>query len=157
VLAQPTSLVCWATVFTMMYSWRRQSSIPIRDAVNAVGERYATMFDENRAMPPADFLPFLGTARMVHEPMINLTIEGWEQKLRRHGLLWVGTMNTDFSGRHSRIIEGMSGNGSTAGTSMKIIDPDGGRRYDETFSVFLRKYEEAFTAHNDVYFQIRHY
>lgn len=37
-LAQPTSLVCWATVFTMMYSWRRQSPIAIRDAVNAVSD-----------------------------------------------------------------------------------------------------------------------
>jgi hypothetical protein len=47
-------------------------------------------------------------------------------------------MDTDFSGRHSRIIKRMTSNGTTAGTS-KIIDPDGGRRYDEAFSVFLRK------------------
>lgn len=157
VLAQPTSLVCWATVFTMMYSWRRQVSVPIRQAVGDVDARFARMFDDNHAIPPQDFIPFLSTARMTHEPMINLTIEGWEEKLRRHGLLWVGTMNTDYSGRHSRIVEGMQGDGSTSGTSMKIIDPDGGRRYDETFAEFLRKYEAAFTAHDDIYYQIRHY
>lgn len=89
--------------------------------------------------------------------MIKLAIAAWGEKLRRHGLLWVGTMNTDCSGRHSRITEGLLGNGSPAGTSMKIIDPDGGRRYDEAFRVFLRKYEEAFTPGNDVYYQIRHY
>jgi hypothetical protein len=125
--------------------------------VATVGASYATMFDANQALPPSEFIPFLRAARMSHEPMINLTIEGWEQKLRTHGLLWVGTMNTDYSGRHSRVIEGMSGNGQPNGTIMKIIDPDGGRRYDETFQVFLRKYETAFTAHSDTYFQIRHY
>jgi hypothetical protein len=157
VLAQPTSLVCWATVYTMMNSWRRQLSLSIPDAVGAVGARYAAMFAANEAMPPEDFIPFLRAAGMNHEPMVNLTIEGWEQKLRSHGLLWVGTMNTDNSGRHSRIIEGMSGNGSTGGTTVKIIDPDGGRRYDEPFTTFLSKYESAFTARNDTYYQIRHY
>jgi hypothetical protein len=157
VLAQPTNMVCWATVYTMMYSWRRQESVPIRDAVALVGANYARMFDRNEGLPPSDFVPFLRAARMSHEPMINLTIEAWEQKLRCHGLLWVGTMNTDYSGRHSRIIAGMSGDGRPEGTTMKILDPDGGRRYDETFTVFLRKYETAFTAGNDTYYQIRHY
>ena len=157
VLAQPTSLVCWATVYTMMVSWRRQLSQSIPAAVGAVGARFATMFGANQAMPPGDFIPFLQAAGMAHEPMVNLTIAGWEQKLRSHGLLWVGTMNTDYSLRHSRIIEGISGDGSPGGTRMKIIDPDGGRRYDEPFTTFLSKYESAFTGGNDLYYQIRHY
>ena len=156
-LAQPTSLVCWATVYTMMNCWRRQMSVPIHDAVAAVGARFATMFDNNQALPPADFIPFLRSAGMSHEPMANLTIATWEQKLRNYGLLWVGTMNGDFSGRHSRIIEGMTGNGQPNGTMMKIIDPDGGLRYTEPFMTFLSKYEHAFTLANDIYFQIRHY
>jgi len=144
VLAQPSSLVCWATVYTMMVSWRRQTGMSIRDAVAAVGERYAIMVDNNQAMPPGDFIPFLLSAGMTHEPMINLPPERWLQRLQARGLLWVGTMNTDYSGRHSRILGGMGGDGTPGGTIMRIIDPDGGRRYPETFQIFLKKYEAAF-------------
>ena len=141
----------------MMFAWRRQASVPVRDAVRQVGVRFAEMFDNNRALPPSDFVPFLQSAGMSHEPMANPTIEVWESKLRRHGLLWAGTMNTDYSGRHSRILEGMPGNGRTGGTIMKIIDPDGGRRYDATFEVFLKRYETAFTIDTSNYYQIRHW
>ena len=92
--------------------------------------------------------------------MENLTIDGWEQKLRTYGLLWVGTLaETDpSSGLHSRIVEGMFGDGTPDGTSMKIIDPDGGKRYPEEFRTFLDKYEGAFqSTGNAEYYQIRYF
>lgn len=141
----------------MMVSWRRQKSLGIRDAVNAIGAKYAKMFDENRAIPPGDIPEFMRAAGLTMEPMRNLTLDGWEQLLRRHGLLWVGTLNSDASGRHSRIIEGVYGDGSVDKSYFKIMDPDGGVRYHEAFGTFVRKYEGAFTLVNDVYYQIRHY
>lgn len=39
IIAQPSSMVCWATVFTMMLSWRQGRSLQIRDAMAAVGTR----------------------------------------------------------------------------------------------------------------------
>lgn len=159
VIAQPTSMVCWATVHAMMRSWKLQLSLAIRPAAAAVNEKYGVMVDQNLGLPPAEFGPFLDAADMVHEPMINLTIDGWVQLLRRHGLLWVGTLNSigPGAGLHSRIIEGMSGDGSVDGTTMHIIDPAGGKRYTETFRDFLTKYEGAFGSVSTDYFQIRHF
>lgn len=159
VIAQPTSMVCWATVHAMMRSWKFQISLDIRQAAAAVEEKYGVMVDNNQGLPPAEFGPFLLKAQMTHQPMMNLTIEGWVLLLRTKGLLWVGTLNSigPGAGLHSRIIEAMSGDGSVDGTRMHIIDPDGGRQYQETFRDFITKYEGAFTSVSGDYFQIRHF
>ena len=51
----------------------------------------------------------------------------------------------------------MSGDGSVDGTVMHIIDPAGGRRYQESFRVFIAKYEGAFGQVEGDYFQIRYF
>ena len=159
VIAQPTSMVCWATVHAMMRSWKLQMSLAIRPAAAAVEEKYGVMVDNNQGLPPAEFGPFLNKAGMEHQPMMNLTIEGWVNLLRTKGLLWVGTLNSigPGAGLHSRIIEAMSGDGTVDGTNMHIIDPAGGRRYQESFRDFITKYEGAFTSVSGDYFQIRHF
>lgn len=159
VLAQPTSMVCWATVHAMMRSWKFQASFGIRQAAGAVAEKYGVMVDNNQGLPPAEFGPFIRAAQMEFEPMMNLTIMGWVNLLRAYGLIWVGTLNSigPGAGLHSRIIEAMSGDGSVDGTMMHIIDPAGGRQYQETFRDFLTKYEGAFGQVSGDYFQIRHF
>ncbi|QEH38958.1 Putative peptidoglycan binding domain protein [Aquisphaera giovannonii] len=159
VLAQPTSMVCWATVHAMMRSWKMQASLGIRDAAAAVDEKYGVMVDNNQGLPPSEFGMFIAAARMEVEPMMNLTISGWVNLLRVKGLIWVGTLNSigPGAGLHSRIIEAMSGDGSVDGTNMHIIDPAGGRQYQENFRVFLAKYEGAFGQVTGDYFQIRHF
>lgn len=159
VIAQPTSMVCWATVHAMMRAWKAQRSMGIRDAAAGVAPKYGVMVDNNQGMPPTEFIPFLEQAGMVRQPMMNLTVQGWVNLLMSKGLIWVGTMNSigPGAGLHSRIIEAMSGDGSVSGTHMHIIDPDGGRQYRESYEVFLQKYENAFLQANSEYYQIRHF
>lgn len=159
VLAQPTSMVCWATVHAMMRSWKFQMSLGIRQAAGAVAEKYGVMVDNNQGLPSAEFGPFITAAQMAVEPMMNLTITGWVNLLRAKGLIWVGTLNSigPKAGLHSRIIEAMSGDGTVDGTMMHIIDPAGGRQYQEKFRDFLAKYEGGFGQVLGDYFQIRHF
>ena len=66
---------------------------------------------------------------MAHEPMIDLPMEQWATLLRTYSLLWIGasvTVNAN-TGLHSRILEGMTGDGNPGSTFMRIIDPDGGK------------------------------
>lgn len=164
VLAQPSPMSCWATVYCMMRSWKDQSSYGIRDSVLKVGQKWATHFDKSypptkQGLPSSEFGPFLREARMTHQPMVNLPIEEWARLLRQHGLLWIGasvTINPN-TGLHSRILEGITGNGQPESTSMKIIDPDGGKQYSEPFMVFLAKYESGIRSVSKEYFQIRHF
>lgn len=164
VVAQPSPMGCWATVYCMMRSWKDQRSYGIREAVLKVGQKWATQYDKSfppnaTGLPSADFGPFLRDARMSHQPMANLPVEEWARLLRQHGLLWIGasvTMNPN-TGLHSRILEGMTGTGQPASTSMKIIDPDGGKQYSEPFMVFLAKYEAGIRTATGDYYQIRHF
>ncbi len=164
-LQQPSNSVCWATAYTMMRSWKDCCSYSIRDAVAVVAEKYAVMVDENQGLPPQEFTPFLRAGGLQHEPMWNLPIEGWLKLLKRHGPLWVGTLaaTPPATSLHSRVVEGMRGNGDAGSTWMKIVDPGMGGRYEELFRAFLAKYEGAFTesqrGSNGVseYYQIRYF
>ncbi len=159
VLAQPSSMVCWATVHAMMRSWKFRTSVDIRPAAAAVAEKYGVMVDNNQGLPSDEFGPFISAAQMEVQPMINLTIAGWVSLLRSKGLIWVGTLNSlgPGAGLHSRIVEAMSGDGSVDSTVMHIIDPAGGRQYQESFRVFIAKYEGAFGQVEGSYFQIRYF
>lgn len=157
-MRQPNDNACWATAYTILKSWKEQRSLDIRSSVEAVDSKYSTLFDAKQGLPASEFGPFLAKANLQHLAMINLSIAGWEQQLRSKGLVWVGSMaslSTD-SMLHSRILEGMSGNGSPAGTNMSIVDPGNGTRYVETFASFIAKYEEAVRrTGSDEYYQIR--
>jgi hypothetical protein len=127
--------------------------------VEIVGTRYLTYFQANTGLPPAEFAPFLRAAGMSHQPMANLPVSDWEGLLTRYGLLWVGTLASvaPRSGLHSRIIEGIVGTGTASGASFMIIDPAGGRRYNEPFNDFISKYEGGIRAATGAYYQIRHF
>jgi hypothetical protein len=152
-------MACWATVYTMMLSWRRQQSFDIPSALEAVGKPYVSVFQTNTGLPPSEFGPFLRAAGMACQPMMNLAIAEWERLLRIHGLLWVGALSSTRpgAGLHSRIVEGVSGNGTPDGTSLMIIDPAGGRQYLEGFRSFVAKYEGAVHRTTGEYYQIRHF
>src|SRR5688572_13376623 len=88
VIAQPNTMACWATVYAMMLSWKRQQSLDIAPAVETVGAKYLKIFQNNTGLPSAEFGPFLAAAGMQRQPMANLPMTAWDRLLRRHGLLW---------------------------------------------------------------------
>ena len=165
IVRQPTSLVCWATAYSIMISWKDGVSYSIRDAVADVAPSYGVMVDNNQGLPPSQFLPFLRAAGMRHESMASLPIQEWAGLLRWYGPLWIGTLGVVSPGTylHSRIVIGIRGNGSADGTWMIIIDPEDGSRYEEVFSDFITTYEGAFTQSQGSstalreYYQIRHF
>ncbi len=166
VIAQDGPMTCWATVYTMMISWKRGYMMSIRDSVGQVSNKYALFYDAGlptnpnpQGLPSAEFGPFLTAANMRHEPMANLTIDAWVDLLETHGLLWIGTLNVlgPGGGLHSRIIEAITGGGAPNDTFFSIIDPAGGRQYSERFDTFLAKYEGAISGVGGQYFQIRHF
>ena len=159
VIAQPNTMACWATVFTMMRSWNEQKSYDIESAVEKVAHKYGDIYRNNTGLPSSEFGPFLSAAGMSYEPMSNPTVDGWQQRLQDYGLLWVGTMAamSPNSGLHSRIIERIHGDESPDGTWFGIIDPAGGKQYEESITIFNAKYEAAFKSQSGTYYQIRHF
>jgi len=113
IIRQKTSQVCWATVYTMMLSWKDHNSYEVRDAVAQADPKYGVMVDKSQTLLPAQLIPFLLAAGMRHESMVNMPIKDWNGLLKRYGPLWVGTLGVVNPSiyLHSRIVIGMRGNG----------------------------------------------
>jgi hypothetical protein len=143
-LRQPTSMTCWATVTTMMRSWRQNQSMSIDTAVGGIGSQYLAKFQANQGLSSAEKGQFLSSAGFVAEPPMCYSIEGWLQLLRTYGPLWV-TTDEDPSANfaiHARIMVGIEGDGTPEGTSFRIVDPATGTEYSEDVPTFIRKFEE---------------
>lgn len=136
-IAQPSNMTCWATVGAMMLSWRDQLSYAIDTAMALCGSKWATMFANNQGLPAAEHAAFASAAGMTYEPLMCYPAETWEQMLRTHGPLAVVTA----SPFHARIMVGIAGDGTAGGTTVDLLDPAGGRRYQLNFGTFTQAFE----------------
>lgn len=151
-LKQPSSLTCWATVATMMYSWKNNQSVDIPTALAAIGDTYLSMFRQNKALSGADKPGFLLSASLKAEAPQNYTIDGWANLINQFGPLWVTTNEGTLSSGcgtdqqfavHARVLTGIFGDGTPDGTSMVVMDPGDGQQHTETVSTFVQKFEDV--------------
>ena len=143
-IAQPSSMVCWATVSTMMISWKDNQSVPIEAAMDRVGRQWGDKVRANQGLLGSEKPVFLAAAGFIAEPPQSLSIDGWESMLRRYGPIWVTTDEAPGApwAIHARIIRGIHGDGTAGGTALDIVDPAGGRAYTESFARLVQRYEE---------------
>jgi cell wall-associated NlpC family hydrolase len=142
-IAQTKTMGCWATVYTMLLSWRRQQSMSIETALGEVGSRWLDIYNANSGLVGAEKPDFLAAAGLVAEPPQSFSVDGWEQLLRNYGPVWITADEKPGQpgGIHGRVIVGIRGDGTPEGTSFSIVDPAGARRYSETVAAFIPKYE----------------
>jgi GH24 family phage-related lysozyme (muramidase) len=142
VLRQPTPNTCWAAVFAMMYSWKTNASIPIRDAVATLGPGYLGRFDRDQALDAAGAKALYRGAGLESLESFNPTIDGWVGLLRKYGPLYVdvGYDNANAN-THAIIVTAIAGDGSPANTSVTYVDPWAGSTVTLAFPDFLAKFE----------------
>ena len=158
-LAQPTGMACWATVYTMLDSWRRQQSVSIESAVGEVGRRWLDIYNADTGLTSADKVDFVAASGLVAEPPMSHSITGWESLLREYGPLWVTGDEAPGAAWaiHARVVTAIRGDGTPEGTRFTIIDPAGGRTYEETMAIFLPKYEEEVRRTGNMRIQVLHW
>lgn len=160
IIRQPSGMSCWATVATMMECWRKCQSQTIETTLSTIGTNWLNKFQSNQGLSATEKTTFLRDAGMSFEYPQSLTPEGWEGLMRNYGPIWV-TTDEDPSGNfaiHARLMIGIQGDGSLAGTMLTIIDPATGTQYSESFGNFIDKYEsEARTSSRPLRIQIVHY
>ncbi len=141
VIEQPTKYTCWAAVMTMMYQWKTNTSIAIRDALATIDSRFVAMFDANKGLDKDSAKDLYNAAGLVQLISFNPTIEGWVSLLQKYGPLYVDVGYNTSSNTHAIIVRGISGDGTPDGTSMTYVDPIGARTVTLKFRDFLAKYE----------------
>lgn len=158
-LAQPSGNACWATVFTMLVSWRRQQSLAIETALGTVGQSWVDMYRADTGLPGSQKAAFLTAAGLVAEPPQSFSVEGWERMLRNYGPLWVTTDEAPGAAWaiHARVITAIRGDGTAENTFFTIVDPGGGRTYQESIAVFIPKYEEEVIRTGYMRIQVVHW
>jgi peptidoglycan hydrolase-like protein with peptidoglycan-binding domain len=152
---QKSGMSCWAAMYTMMLSWKDQMSYPVEDAVTRLGDPYPKILADDTGLPITENRRLAGRAGMTAEPLFNPSAQGWEQLLRRHGLLWTSfawtvTAATGglVSGRHIIILYGIQGDGTLEGTVVYYADPSDGQKHVQTFKEYVEGHELGFTLKN---------
>lgn len=157
-IAQPSGLSCWATVATMLMSWRAQQSFTIKTAMTQVGEPYLSYFTRNRVLPWREHDSFATAAGMKLEAPMCYTVEGLKNLLIRSRsplFIVIAPAGSNWT-THIVALTGMSGDGSINGTKIRFNDPAGGVRRLLTFQQFVQRYEGA-AGRPGLNAQIMHY
>jgi len=159
VIGQPTMMTCWATVYTMMRSWREAKTFAIAEALEKPGKQYVELFKKNKGLLPSQFRDFWTRGGLTVRGFATFPDYIWYDLLRKHGLLAVGEGNSlpPVTGLHLRIMEGMSVCG-TPSDCYYIIDPGwGGQKYSERTFDFEAKYNLAMSFGGGANWQVAHY
>ncbi len=154
-IKQKSGMSCWAAMYTMMLSWKDQASYPVETAVETLGDPYPKILKDDTGLPITENVRLAGRAGMVAEPLFNPSARGWEDLLKRHGLLWTSFAWTAtaatgglISGRHIIILYGIQGDGTAEGTIVYYADPSDGMKHVESFKKYIQGHELGFTLKN---------
>ena len=158
-MKQPSNMVCWATVATMMASWRDQQTHTLSGYINGLGEPWKTKLANNQGLAAAEAPQLLATMGMqVETTQANFTAERWERMLHDFGPLWVTADNNskpDIQGIHAHILVGIHGP-SDGDPTVDVIDPGVGAEVQMPMSDFVERYQQLAKTHF-AGLQIRHW
>lgn len=142
-LKQPKTNACWATVATMMHSWKKNQSVTIETALSEFGATYLAIYNNDTGLAAADKPGFLAAAGFKAEAPQNYTTQGWASLIKRYGPLWVTTAEGAKFSIHARVMTAIFGDGTAGGTTVVIVDPADGQVHTEKLSVFDQKFEQV--------------
>ena len=118
--------------------------------MDSLGSDFREIFDDNTGLAPDRVQDLSNATGMRVEYQRCETPDSILQLLQNYGPLVI-IDDEDPSPAfavHARIVRGIYGDGDAANTHLKIVDPDGGKTYDESFQDFTSKYEAMADATN---------
>lgn len=141
---QQTGYSCWAAGAAMVVGWRDRISVDPSEIARATGywAQYAAGLN-------AEDTQMFKVWRLTPEAAQTYTVAGFADLLKRHGPLWVASAEP---GPHIRVVTGLVGDGTAAGTLVYINDPwelgmasfhlpNRGSQYTESYQRFVEKQE----------------
>ncbi|MBZ5857543.1 papain-like cysteine protease family protein [Flavihumibacter profundi] len=162
-LKQDNNMSCWATVATMMVSWKEGKKLSVEEVLQKAGAQYLAKFQNKEGLPSAEKEAFIEALGMEGEPPASYTVQQYIDWLKQYGPLWITTDSSAATGQfspHARVVTSITGTGSAdgSGTNFIFIDPATGTELTEPFDKFLKAYEQMVTDNpGDLFIQIVHF
>ncbi len=144
-VAQTTAMSCWAAAAAMLLQWKNGIPSTEFQVAQMAGQNYVVALTQGTGLNGNEFVEFAAALGLTTEAPQNLMPAGYESLLRAHGPLWVGSrldVKTTISRRHIRVLRGITGDGTFDGSTAWVVDPDGGRDYQETVTQFASELEQ---------------
>ncbi|WP_437907419.1 papain-like cysteine protease family protein [Sorangium sp. So ce327] len=161
VVPQTSTITCWAAGFAIIYNWKNQRSLPIRDTLTALRNQsqYIDRFDRGEGLPWHWISGFATDARLAVEPTVNYNLQSWIDFIRGFGPILVnyGSPGAGATTTHMLVLEGIDTDGTEDGTEMHLADPLPGRIVIEPFYAFEVQYESVITSTGFAYPQVFHW
>jgi len=152
---QESSNTCWAASAAIMISARDGRSISPSVAAQMAGlnpdlDTYLSLYLSNKPLMEEDQIQFANNLQFEIDPPMNYSVRGIAELLQECGPLWVQNDETpnDPSTDHFRVIYGIKGDGTPAGTILYIADPAKGN-VQESFAEWSVKYDRTAGEAND--------
>lgn len=153
---------CWAAAAAMLVSWKKGRPWTELEVATLAGPPYVAMFNGDTGLSGPQFADFASRLGMQVEAPQNFLPEGYERLLKQRGPLWIASgLGAGGLRRHVRVLRGVVGDGTFDNTKATILDPDGGKDYQSSMTLFARELEniarQEIDAGQDLYTQVIHY
>ena len=106
-LKQSSSMACWATVYTMMKSWKDQKQWTVARALAELDPQYLDFYVQDSGLPGGSELNFIRDVGMRAQPPANYSLTGFREMLTVSGPLWI-TLG-DGINSHALLLVGIYG------------------------------------------------
>jgi hypothetical protein len=150
-IKQPSSMSCWATVYTMMLSWKENKAMEIQEAMHRLGSQWENYFQKDQGLPADKICDFIIDAGLSVESPKNYLPSFYIELLKEFGPIWITTADKDGYNSHARLLIGAyrsdseNINSSQERLVFEFIDPASGTIIRRKFESFLEEYEKEAT------------
>ncbi|HEV7333152.1 MAG TPA: papain-like cysteine protease family protein [Flavisolibacter sp.] len=149
-LKQPTRNSCWATVLTMLLSWKEAKELTIEEVVKRFGGKYEQLYkdSETKGIAIDDEIALYEQAGLGIMRQLNPSIDGWAYYLEEYGPLSVTIdARPPYGGTiHAILVTGIYGKKDGSKTKISYIDPLTGKEQLQDFMGFMKMYEAKYSV-----------
>lgn len=163
-LKQENSNACWATVATMMMSWKLQTTVSVETVLSMAGQEYVDKFKAGKGLFAQEKQAFISALKMSGENKGSYPLQTYIDLINTYGPLWVTTdsqLQVNNLAVHARILTKILGTGTAdgIGTDFIFIDPASGTEVRESFNQFIHAFEQvvADNKNAELFIQIVHF
>jgi hypothetical protein len=124
---QGNSQLCWLAATAVLFQWRDGVPVSLQDAANTLGAYFIAKYANLAPLDYGDMQQWQQAGGFESQGQQCFDADGWSSLLQQYGpLITLISGNATDTINHAVVVGGVSGDGTTAGTSLTVADGNGG-------------------------------